>query len=131
MLVYLYNTQGHINDCLCKFFFIVLLGLECVIFCLSDSTALSRLSEAATGGVLQQKFRNIHEKTLVSESLFNKLAGIHAWRFTKKRLQHRSFPMNLANFLRTAFFIEHLSWLLPLENGWVNFLSKSLSKLKF
>ena len=79
MVVYLCNTQGHINDCFCKFFFIVLLGLECVIFCFSDSKAISqRLSKAATGGVLQQKFRNIHEKTLVSESLFNKLAGIQA-----------------------------------------------------
>ena len=25
-----------------------------------------------------------------------------------KRLQHRRFPVNIANFLRTAFFIEHL-----------------------
>ena len=25
-----------------------------------------------------------------------------------KRLQHRSFPVNIAKFLRTAFFIEHI-----------------------
>ena len=30
----------------------------------------------------------------------------------KKRLQHRCFPANIANFLRTAFFIEHFCWLL-------------------
>ena len=32
--------------------------------------------------------------------------------FIKKRLQHRFFPVNIAKFLRTTFFIEHLWWLL-------------------
>ena len=31
--------------------------------------------------------------------------------FIKKRLQLRVFPMNIAKFLRTAFFMEHLQWL--------------------
>ena len=31
--------------------------------------------------------------------------------FIKKRLQLRFFPMNIANSLRTAFFIENLKWL--------------------
>ena len=30
----------------------------------------------------------------------------------KKRLRHRSFPVNFVKFLRTPFFIEHLWWLL-------------------
>ena len=30
----------------------------------------------------------------------------------KKGLQHRYFPVNIAKILRTAFFIEHLWWLL-------------------
>ena len=30
----------------------------------------------------------------------------------KKRLQHRCFPVNIAEFLRTTFFIENLRWLL-------------------
>ena len=30
----------------------------------------------------------------------------------KKRPKHRCFPVNTAKFLRTAFFIEHLPWLL-------------------
>ena len=30
----------------------------------------------------------------------------------EKRLQHRDFPVNIATFLRTAFFIEPLWWLL-------------------
>ena len=30
----------------------------------------------------------------------------------KKGLQHKCFPVNTAKFLRAAFFIEHLWWLL-------------------
>ena len=30
----------------------------------------------------------------------------------KKRLWHRCFPVNFVKFLRTTFFMEHLSWLL-------------------
>ena len=30
----------------------------------------------------------------------------------KKRLQHKCFPVNIAKFLRAAFFIAHLWWLL-------------------
>ena len=32
--------------------------------------------------------------------------------FVKKRLQHRCFPEEFVNFLRTTFFIEQLRWLL-------------------
>ena len=34
------------------------------------------------------------------ESLFNKIAGLKACNFIKKRFQHRSFPVNIAKFLR-------------------------------
>ena len=49
------------------------------------------------------------------ESLFNKFGGLKAcnFNFIKKRLQYRCIPVNIAKFLRTAFFIEHLWWLLP------------------
>ena len=33
----------------------------------------------------------------------------------KNRLRHRCFPVNFAKFLRTPFFIKHLSWLLLLH----------------
>ena len=56
-----------------------------------------------------QKLRNIHREILVLECLFNKIAGLQV---SKKRLQHRCFPVNIAKFLRTAFFIAHLWWLL-------------------
>ena len=48
----------------------------------------------------------------VLESLFNKVTGRQHCNFIKKRLQPRWFLVNIAKFLRTAFFIEHLRWLL-------------------
>ena len=37
------------------------------------------------------------------ESLFNKSIGLQACNFTKKRLQHRFFSVNIANFKNTDF----------------------------
>ena len=48
----------------------------------------------------------------VLESLFNKSAGLQVCNFMKKRLQHRCFPVNIAKYLRTAFYIDYLWWLL-------------------
>ena len=59
-----------------------------------------------------QKFCNIHRKTLVLESLLKKVAGFEVCKSIKRRLQHRCFPVNIAKFLRTAFSIEQLLWLL-------------------
>ena len=53
-------------------------------------------------GVLKN-FTIFTEKTLVLESLFNKVTGLKACTFIKKRLQHRCFPMNHARFSKTAF----------------------------
>ena len=35
---------------------------------------------------------------------FNKIAVLKACNFIKKKLQHRCFPVNIAKFLRTAFY---------------------------
>ena len=61
------------------------------------------------------EFRNVHRKTPTLESLFNKDAGLQACNFIKKRLKRRCFPVNIAEFLRTAFFIEHHRWLVLTE----------------
>ena len=37
------------------------------------------------------------------ESLFSKVTGLQACNFTKKKLQHRRFPVNIANFKNTYF----------------------------
>ena len=42
------------------------------------------------------------------ECLFNKVAGLSACDFIKKRLHHRSFPVKFATFLGIPFFTEHL-----------------------
>ena len=55
---------------------------------------------------------NIHRKTPVLESLFNKAAGLEACKSIKRKLQRRYFPVNITKLLRTAFSIEHLWWLL-------------------
>ena len=52
-------------------------------------------------GVL--KVSNIHRKTLVLKSLFSEVASLEAYKFIKKRLQHRCFPVNVANFLRKLY----------------------------
>ena len=39
------------------------------------------------------KSRKFHRKTPVFESLFNNFAGLQAWNFIKKILQHWCFPM--------------------------------------
>ena len=46
------------------------------------------------------------------DSLFNKVLGLQTYNFIKKLLQHSYFPVNVANFLKTAFSVEHLRWLL-------------------
>ena len=54
-----------------------------------------------------QKCRSIHRKTLVSESLFNKVVNLQICNFIEKRLQHRCFPVNIAESLRKHFFITY------------------------
>ena len=43
----------------------------------------------------------ILRRTPVLESLFNKVAGLQAFNFIKKRLYHRCFSVNIAKFFRT------------------------------
>ena len=59
------------------------------------------------------KLSQYSQETPVLESLFNKVAGLLTYNLLKK-LQHRRFPVNIAKFLRTAVFKEHLRWLLLL-----------------
>ena len=51
----------------------------------------------------KQVFRNIHRKTSVLKSLFNKVAGHQNCNFIKKRLQQRCFPVKFSKLLRTLF----------------------------
>ena len=58
----------------------------------------------------RKSFENFTGKTPVLESLFKKVAGPQACDFIKKRLQHRCFPVNVREFFKAPFLIEHLRW---------------------
>ena len=51
-----------------------------------------------------QKVPNIHKKTPVLQTIFNKVAGQEGCHFVKKRIQGRCFPVKFAKILRTTFF---------------------------
>ena len=40
--------------------------------------------------------------------VFAKVAGFRPANMSKKKLWHRCFPVNIAKFVRTTFFTEHL-----------------------
>ena len=54
------------------------------------------------------KLCNIHRKTFLLQSLFDKVAGLMVCNFIstsfRKRLQRRCFPVKIAKFLRTPFY---------------------------
>ena len=60
-----------------------------------------------------QKAWKFHRKTPVLESIFNKVAGLWACNFIKKKLQHRCFPMKFAKLLRTPILKNICERLLP------------------
>ena len=55
-------------------------------------------------------FTDIHIKTSVLESLFNKVTRLMVCNFIKKRLLHKCFSVNITKCLRMAFFMEDLRW---------------------
>ena len=49
-------------------------------------------------------FIRFTEKHLCQNLLFNKVAGLRPETLLKKRLSHRCFPVNFADFLRISFY---------------------------
>ena len=80
----------------------------------SDFDGESRYSENFRNGQEQPpevfykklflKFLQFHRKIPVLESSFDKVAGLKAYNFIKKGLEHRFFPVNIAKFLREPFW---------------------------
>ena len=58
------------------------------------------------------KIEQYRQESTVLESHCNKVTDLKVCKLIKKRLQQWCFSMNIAKFLRTAFFIEHFCWLL-------------------
>ena len=54
------------------------------------------------------KLRRIHRKIPVSESLFNKVAGLQICNFIKKRLQCRCVFLWFCEIFKNTYFEEHL-----------------------
>ena len=48
----------------------------------------------------------MYRKAPVLECLFNKVGGLQVSNFTNKKLQHRFFPVNLANILKNPFLTK-------------------------
>ena len=61
----------------------------------------------------KQPFADVLQNSIALKN-FAIFTGKHLYwnNFMKKRLQHRFFSLNIAKFLRKAFSIEHLRWLL-------------------
>ena len=61
---------------------------------------------------VKKVFLAISQNSQKNRLFFNKVARLRPATLLKKSLWHRCFSVNFAKFLRTAFFAEHLRWLL-------------------
>ena len=78
---------------------------------LRNRLALKQPPEVFYNKSRSQKFRKIHRKTPVPESLFfNKVAGLRPATLLKKKLWHSYFPVNFVKY--APFLTEHLRCLL-------------------
>ena len=71
-----------------------------------------------------KNFAIFTRKTAVLEFLFNKVAGLHACNFIKKRHENRYFPVNIAKFFRTPTLKNICEWLLLIMSIWLYFSRK-------
>ena len=53
---------------------------------------------------------NVHRRTPVLKFLFNKVEGLHALNFIKKKLQESFFSVNIVKFLRTPILKNICEW---------------------
>ena len=84
---------------------------------------------------------NIYRSTPLLESLFSKVASLETYKFVKKRLQHRCFPVIIANFAR-KFYLKNTTsdcfctwnspriWLHKSGNCWLYFQYKTCFNIK-
>ena len=79
-------------------------------FTLQSAEAYSEPFQTSEG--VLRNFAKFTGKYLCQSLLFSKVASLRPATLLKKRLWHRSFPVNFAKFLRTPSFTEQLRWLL-------------------
>ena len=68
-----------------------------------QKTKQKKRKEKKNKKMYSYKFRKIHRKTPVPESLFNKVAGLRPATLLKKRLWHRCFPV-ICEICKNTFF---------------------------
>ena len=115
-------TEKPQGDCFCisvciSFYISVFNRLSCfqyteMLFCLLRSKHCKR-SVKVKEGVLEKILMFTLQKTIVLESLFNKVADL------KKRLQHRCFPMDTAKILWTPILKKICKQLILFLIYWV------------
>ena len=64
-------------------------------------TFKSSLRRYSVKKVVLKNFANFAKKARLLEPLFNKVAGLKACNFIKKRFQHMCLPVKFSKFLRT------------------------------
>ena len=62
-------------------------------------------------------------------SLFNKIAGLQAYNFIKKRLQHRCFPVKFVKSILDTHFKEHLRTTASRSSDLEEFCEKAALKI--
>ena len=72
-------------------------------------------------------FLKFHKNTPLLDSLFNKVAGLQACPFFKKRLQHRCFHVEFELFSRPPFFTEYLRYIKCFCKYYTDFYSKLIN----
>ena len=69
-------------------------------------------------------------KRLCWSLFFNKIAGYQSCNYIKKRLQHKCFSVNIANFLRTSFLTNICERMLERFPTWTYFWRRYFNKYK-
>ena len=75
-----------------------------------------------------KKYCEIHRKTPLLESLFNKAASLKARKFIQKRLQQRRVPVNFEEKFKNSHFAENLRAAVPFFS--TNNVSEKISRAK-
>ena len=96
------------------FHFINNIQLVCCVIPLNVSQK-KNISEITTIVWEERENRSSHQRCSVKKGVlrnFTKFTGKHLYQSLSRRFWHRFFPVNVVKFLRIAFYIEHLWWLL-------------------
>ena len=73
------------------------------VLAIKTSTAQNQPLEVFCEKKVLLSLRKFYRKMPVFESPFNKISGLKSYRFMKKRLRKRCFPMKFTKFLRAPF----------------------------